>query len=91
MATKVEPSTTAWGRILLVDYAYHLPDWTGVPEDRDGVFFVNKAAAKSGLPGFYLAIIKSGQYIVLEAFDTWLHPEITYDQFQRHVHAIIRG
>jgi hypothetical protein len=56
-----------------------------VPEDRDGTFFVNKRSNVAARPGFYLAIIKSGQYIVLEAFDTWLHPEVSYEQFQQHV------
>jgi hypothetical protein len=35
--------------------------------------------------GFYLAIIKQHDFVLLEAFDTWLHPEVTFEQFQNHV------
>jgi hypothetical protein len=36
-------------------------------------------------PGFYLALHRSGDFVALEAFDTWRHPEVTYKQFQEKV------
>jgi hypothetical protein len=39
------------------------------------------------VPGFYLAIYQQGEIGVLEAFDTWLHPEVTYAQFRDTVLA----
>ena len=65
--------------------SYRLPEWTGVPADVDGVFFVDRRSTGTELAGFYLAIIKTGSFIVLEAFDTWLHPEVSFEQFQQHV------
>jgi hypothetical protein len=65
---------------------YHFPAWTGVPHEEDGIFFVDKKARRRELPGFFLAIIKQGGFVVLEAFDTWLHPEeVTFEDFRRHV------
>ena len=66
-------------------FAFHLPAWTAVPKDRDGVFFVNRKSHGDELAGFFLAIIKWRGFILLEAFDTWLHPEVSFKQFQQHV------
>ncbi|HEY2495478.1 MAG TPA: hypothetical protein VGK24_00285 [Candidatus Angelobacter sp.] len=67
----------------------------------DGLFFVDRGssfvfsppgpdnyvpAATAGLiPGFYLAIYKDGDYALLEAFDTWLHPDVTFPAFKSEV------
>jgi hypothetical protein len=37
--------------------------------------------------GFYLAIYKDGPFALLEAFDTWLHPDVTFESFQNTVQA----
>jgi hypothetical protein len=55
------------------------------PGHRQGKFdFVNKRGP-DGRPGFYLAILRDGDFAVIEAFDTWLHPELSFDDFRAHV------
>lgn len=66
-------------------FAFHFPTWTGVPKDQDGVFFVNKKSHSDELAGFFLAINKWQGFVIMEAFDTWLHPEVSFEQFQEHV------
>jgi hypothetical protein len=52
---------------------------------RRGKFdFVNKRGL-DGQPGFYLAILRDGDFAVIEAFDTWLHPELSFNDFRAHV------
>jgi hypothetical protein len=73
---------------FLCGFKYYFPEWTGVPKDKDGVFYVNKGGSNTGeLEGFYLAVIKSGDFVVIEAFDTWRYPnpKVTIDQFIAHV------
>jgi hypothetical protein len=73
---------------FLCGFKYYFPAWTGVPKDKDGVFFVNRGTSDGGqLEGFYLAVIKSGDFVVIEAFDTWLHPKVTIGEFCAHVKA----
>jgi hypothetical protein len=36
---------------------------------------------KSNRPGFYLALLRDGEFALMEAFDTWLHPELNFDDF----------
>jgi hypothetical protein len=66
-------------------FAFHLPDWTGVPKDRDGLFFVNRQSHADERAGFFLAINKFRDFALMEAFDTWLQPEVSFEQFQEHV------
>jgi hypothetical protein len=68
-------------------FEFHLPDWTGVPRDNGGRYFVKKPSTSDELAGFYLAIHKQGAFILLEAFDTWRHPEVSFDDFQGRVIA----
>jgi hypothetical protein len=62
-----------------------------VPQESSGFCFVNMqrpdAACDSG-PGFYLAIYQEtpGGLALLEAFDCWLHPGVTFEDFKRGVH-----
>jgi hypothetical protein len=56
-----------------------------VPANEDGLFFVNKKSHDGELAGFFLAIRKSQGCAVMEAFDTWLHPEVSFEDFQKHV------
>ena len=77
----------------------HLPNWCAplvpyppkpvfqtsvVLEPRCKFYFVNKGGAK-GLPGFYLALLRDGDFTVMEAHDTWLYPELTFEQFKSNV------
>ena len=66
-------------------FAYHLPTWTGVPKEKDGIFFVNRKSLRGELAGFFLAIIKQDEFVLLEAFDTWFHPEVSFERFQSNV------
>ncbi|MDB5448791.1 MAG: hypothetical protein JWQ97_4108 [Phenylobacterium sp.] len=64
-----------------------LPAWYGpaVDPQRLGKFeFVNKRGPP-GRPGFYLALLRDGEFTVLEAFDTWLHDKLSFDQFKQNV------
>ena len=64
-----------------------LPTWClrAIVEQRRGKFdFVNKRGP-DGRPGFYMALLRDGDFTVLEAFDTWLHPELTFEQFKTNV------
>jgi hypothetical protein len=72
---------------FMCGFAFHLPEWTSVPEDKDGVFFVDRKSLGDDPAGFFLAIVKSLGFILIEAFDTWLHPEVSFEQFQRHMHT----
>lgn len=65
----------------------YLPQWCvqSIVDQRRGKFdFVNKRGA-DGRPGFYLALLRDGDFTVMEAFDTWLHPELSFEQFRSNV------
>jgi len=77
----------------------HLPNWCkqAIADDLAqrpndpflyGKFeFVNKQGAH-GRPGFYLAILRDGDFTAMEAFDTWLDPSmpsVTFEQFKSGV------
>ena len=58
----------------------HLPDWClqAIVVQRRGKFdFVDKRGA-DGCPGFYLALLRDGDFAVMEAFDTWLRPDLKF-------------
>jgi len=67
-----------------------LPKWckNAIAKDRSDLFgkfeFVNKGSAGEG-PGFFLAFFRDGDFAVMEAFDTWLHRGLTFDQFRINV------
>jgi hypothetical protein len=65
-------------------FAASFPAWTGIPP-QDGHFFVNRGSTSAELAGFYLAVHKQSGLVVLEAFDTWRHPEVSFEQFQARV------
>lgn len=63
----------------------YLPPW--VQGEREGGFlFVNKrptSPSDVNRPGFYLAIYQQPDGLsLMEAFDTWLHPELDFRQFK---------
>ena len=66
-------------------FAFHFPAWTGVPKYKNGMFFVDRKSHDAELAGFFLAIIKWQGFALMEAFDTWRHPEVSFEQFQKHV------
>lgn len=52
--------------------------------------FVNKGSSRDGKstrPGFYLAFYREGDLTCMEAFDTWLDPTVTFEQFRDRVAA----
>jgi hypothetical protein len=68
----------------------HIPRWCsdaiGENDHRGNFTFVNKGGSP-GSPGFFLALWRWGNLTALEAFDTWLHPDVTYGQFKARVIA----
>jgi hypothetical protein len=68
----------------------HLPDWCkkAIAADNGprlgGFEFVDRGSGGKG-PGFFLALLQQGEFAVMEAFDTWLHPELTFKQFRINV------
>ena len=73
---------------LAFGHTVYLPGWCldaiDINERRGKFVFVNKSDPKGG-PGFYLALLRDGDFTVMEAFDTWLHPGVTFDQFRSGV------
>ena len=69
-------------------HALYLPDWVHrmqeveKPVDHGKWIFLNNSGWQ-GRPGFYLAIYQDNEsgFGLLEAFDTWLHPDLTYFDF----------
>ena len=73
-------------------HTVHLPFWVVTNSQLDGQFlFVDKGSpvplpgVVTEPPGFYLAILNEGEFSFLEAFDTWLHPGVTFQDFKRRV------
>jgi hypothetical protein len=71
------------------DFAFgirmYLPPWVPAPKDREFLFLDRSNPGKTDQPGYYLAIFKDGDMGCLEAFDTWLHPGLSFDDFKRGV------
>ena len=66
-------------------YDGYFPSWTGVPKGGDGTFFVDRKYAAESPLAFFLGIIRWRSFVVLEAFDTWRHPEVSFAEFCDHV------
>ena len=92
----VEDSPTVANYGVAPDFAcghkVHLPFWVLTSSQLDGQFlFVDKGSpvplpgVETEPPGFYLAIFNEGEFSFLEAFDTWLHPKVTFQDFKRRV------
>lgn len=79
---------------LLFGPYLHLPDWCKQatrPEHHIGRFdFVDKRGL-DGQAGFYLAILRDGDLSIIEAFDTWLNPGMTFDSFCQSVWQTNQG
>jgi hypothetical protein len=70
----------------------HLPFWVLTNSQLDGQFLCVDKGSPIPLPGvvteppgFYLAIFNEGEFSFLEAFDTWLHPGVAFQDFKRRV------
>lgn len=68
----------------------NLPGWVlgkaVMRPDAPGFIFVDYASSTPGeTPGFYLAIYRELNIAILEAFDTWLHPGPSFEDFQKGV------
>lgn len=60
------------------------------PKDRQGPWtFLNRGHSGEQIPGYYLALydgsIFGDSVALLEAYDTWLHPVLSFDQFKSKV------
>lgn len=65
-----------------------LPSWTGIAKGTPGFSFVDQHSVPDGAgrsPGFFLAVLQDNGMALIEALDTWLHPEISFAQFQAGV------
>jgi hypothetical protein len=92
---------SVWNYGVAPDFAcghrIHLPQWlTDLEHTADYVAhgnftFVRQVPlsiadlAPQGRPGFYLALFQENSFALLEAFDTWLHPKVTFEEFQKDV------
>lgn len=90
----VESSPTVANYGVAPDFAcghkMHLPMWA--VGQIDGQFrFVNQGSPDplpgvvTEPPGFFLAIFNEGEFQFLEAFDTWLHPGVNFQDFKSKV------
>ncbi len=72
-------------------YAVRLPGWLDKPtvlvDDGGGWSFADFGSTQPGLPGFCIALFRSGKLALLEAFDTLLHPDVTFDSFKTGVRS----
>jgi hypothetical protein len=64
----------------------YLPKWTKLAAGGSGFSFgdfgSSGGSGKADGPGFYLAIFQENGLALMEAFDTWLHPNVTFADFQ---------
>jgi hypothetical protein len=84
----VAPDFACGHWVLLPDWCQQAIDHTRDKRNANGVFsFVDKKFRKDGErdtgPGFFLAIYQDSQnqFAVMEAYDTWLHPELEFEEF----------
>ena len=77
---------------FLCGHRVYFPAWVGTTAEH-GFTFVDKGFHVVGQgalqtrprPGFYLAIYRNGDFALMEAFDTWLHPEVSFGDFEADV------
>lgn len=63
----------------------YLPNWVPGRPDRGFIFIDRRYHGRGDIPGFYLAIYLEGDFGCMEAFDTWLHPELGFEEFKSSV------
>ena len=49
------------------------------------MFFAEHRPIPTELAGYYLAVHRWRDFVLLEAFDTWRHPEVSFDTFKARV------
>ena len=64
-----------------------IPSWAKIAKGAPGFNFADHGSAASGPPGFYLAILQQDGLALMEAFDTWLHPGVTFADWKAGVLA----
>jgi hypothetical protein len=67
-----------------------LPKWTqpDIVRGVQGFGFADRHSMPDGegrSPGFYLAVLQDNGMALIEALDTWLHPNVTFEQFRTGV------
>jgi hypothetical protein len=72
-------------------YKVYLPSWLSEHHDGEFLFIDRRYYGKHNIPSLYLAIYTEGDFGLLEAFDTWLHPEVTFEEFKAHVLQVNAG
>jgi hypothetical protein len=86
-----------WANDGLVDRKFHFveesgPDWDrGVDKDLAGMEsgpVVPGTSKRVEAPSFFLAIFKDGDYCILEAFDCWVHPGVSFEDFKDRVASL---
>jgi hypothetical protein len=65
----------------------HFAPGGGIPYGVDGVFFAETPYNPTEMAGYYLAVHELGDFVVLEAFDKWRHPEVSFDTFKSRVQS----
>lgn len=69
--------------------SWHMPSWAPVGMRPAGFAFfdLRQSFARPDGAGFFLAVFFDGSFALLEAFDTWLHPDIfaSLDEFSADV------
>jgi hypothetical protein len=100
----VPPAGYGYHMCVAIDFAcglsVHLPDWIEHSRTDDPTIvkqslwtFVDRGHVGVATPGYYLAIYRDEEqgFAFLEAYDTWLHPGLTFYQFRTQVLAANGG
>ena len=64
-----------------------IPSWVKIAKGAPGFSFADHGSAPSGGPGFYVAILQQDGLALMEAFDTWLHPGVSFADWRAVVLA----
>lgn len=68
-----------------------LPTWTGIAKGVTGFSFCDKRSVVNSngqrTPGFFLAVLQDNGMALIEALDTWLHCDMSFEQFRSGVLA----
>ena len=58
----------------------HIPIWVDPVAPHRLFSFVDRGSTDDQ-PGFYLALVRDGEFTAMEAYDTWLHPGLKFGDF----------
>ena len=58
----------------------HIPIWVDPVAPHRLFSFVDRGST-GDRPGFYLALVRDGEFTAMEAYDTWLHPGLKFGDF----------